>query len=83
MHWKMPNAQQECIEKWDKEKSILTEKKTLPRTRKKMQGAKERSYRGPESRRQCRKRKYQENPEQEKEHEKKKQENPKLKKEYE
>ena len=59
-------------------------KKISPRTRKKIQGAKERYYRDPESRRQHWKTKYHENPEQQKEYEKKKyQENPKTKKEYE
>ena len=73
MHWKV-RERKNCY-RW---------KKISPRTRKKIQGAKERDYRDPESRRQYRKRKYQENPDLEKEFEKKKyQENPKPKKEYE
>ena len=57
-------------EKWEKEKRIITEK-NITKDQKKMQGAKERYYKDPESRRQYRKRKYQENPEQQKEYIKK------------
>ena len=52
-----------------KKKVLLLKKAILPRT-KKMPGAKEKYYRDPESRRQCRKRKYQENSEQQKEYQK-------------
>ena len=57
-----------ALKKDRKKKSILIE--ISPRTRKKMQEAKERYFRNPQSRRQYRKRKYQENPEQQKEYEK-------------
>ena len=54
---------QKCIEMWEKEKSILIEKKDVTKDLKKMEGAKEGSYRDPEWRRQYINKNYQENPE--------------------
>ena len=65
---RIKKSQLKCIEKWEKEKILIIEKTISQRTRKKIQGAKERYYRDSESRRQYQKSKYQENPVQEKEY---------------